>query len=72
MNIEVTYLKELYPDAQVWESCVKNYICVRRIISKSQFYKSEKGKKDVPFSIDISDTQHLHVDTVRLMRFNDM
>ncbi len=73
MNEAIEYLKKKYPDALVWKSLDKDYICVRHAGKSSKFYITTyaNGKEvNTPFDVPITDTQHLHVDTVKLEMLN--
>ncbi len=75
MEVEIEYLKKKYPDAQVWKSLDKDFICIRHTDPKAaKFYRTEivKGKEvDIPFNVNITRTVYLHRDTIRIEMFVD-
>jgi len=64
MQQEIEFLKNKYPDKTIWPSLDKNYICVRTILGTSNFGKLPNGDK---IEVPITNTERVHVDTVRLM-----
>ena len=62
METEIDILKKKYPDAEVFPSLDKDFICVRHTLGSSGFM-TDKGEK---FKVPITNTEKIHVDTVRL------
>lgn len=58
MEAELEYLREKHPNAEVFESIDKDFICVRTTLGSSNF-----GKDMI---VPITNTKKYHIDTIRL------
>ena len=62
MNEIIQFLKEQFPEAEVFDSCYEDFVCVRHIRGQSKFM-TESGQ---PFFVPIYDNRKYHIDTIRL------